>query len=225
MDTDHHWSPLTVTQNAQVRLDVGGSPLLHTDGRIYHDRNASRRALHDLGIDHWIWGRSPHAGGDRIHYLLWGTGDSAPRAIGVDVGLDGQVRQVELEVELGRWRPNLYGFRGWYGLTLRHEGKPWLDVSHRRVMEDGPFYQRFELRSTMPDGEVVRGIGEAVRPDRVDLDRHRPLVRMSLHHLAEDNPDMVAWFVGTKKGRWGRVFQTWFGEPIAELTDSDGTSS
>jgi carotenoid 1,2-hydratase len=90
-------------------------------------------------------------------------------------------------------------------LRLSVDGRPWLDVQHTVVADDGPFYLRLLSEGTAPDGETATGWSEVCRPDRVDLARHRALVRMRVHRTEGRNSMWLPLFTGTREGRIRRL--------------------
>lgn len=211
VDPRHQWTPLLTAATGTARLQLDGEPFCALDGRVYHDRNGSTHALHRLGIDHWIWGRVPAHAGERIYYLLWPQGGGEPQCWGLTVGEDGEVAgPFALSVRLGATRRSWYAFRWWQDLELLRDGVPWLSVSHWRVVDDGPFYMRYLTRAAVPGQDPRTGVGEAVRPDRVDLDWQRLFVRSAVHRIQGPNTFMVNFFIGAREGRWCR----WAQQPL-----------
>jgi hypothetical protein len=87
-------------------------------------------------------------------------------------------------------------------------------VHHRDVVDSGPFYMRYitQIRDQTGDqtgDQTTRGVGELCEPGRVDLHRHRPLVRMRVHHLGGDNSIWLPLFTGPKTGRVRRLLGSW----------------
>ena len=203
----HLWTPLTTACTGSVDVRLGSEGLLRVEGRGYHDRNGCSVPLHELGIDHWIWGRTPLPEGELIHYLLWPSDPSQPvRALLIEVALDGTVQQHDgLEVELHGQTRGWFGMPWWREVVVRDAGQERLRLRHAAVVDDGFFYLRFATELHTPQG-VARGVGEAVRPDRVDLGWQRPLVRMAVHHTAGANSMWLPLFAGPAAGRWGRLF-------------------
>jgi hypothetical protein len=209
--SEHVWTPLTGPCEAVVDLSVGGRPLGVIRGRGYHDRNGGRVPLHDLGIGRWMWGRFPFAGQERIYYLLWPRAAGAEMiAAGVAIGADGRTEQVPLRVELGRERMTFGGLRRPERIVLRHGGDVWLDVRHTVVSDAGPFYLRL-LSEGSVGGETVAGWSELVHPDRVDLARHRPFVRMRVHQPSGTNSPWLPLFTGPRAGRPARLVRHMLG--------------
>lgn len=206
----HDWTPRVGPAHGIAEL-THGDHHWRIDGRAYHDRNGGSVPQHELGMDHWIWGRVPLEGRELIYYLLWEDADGEPVCFGLTIDDDGCTELVEdLRVELSSPRKNMGGLRWWPKLTLFAGDRPWIGVRHRDVVDSGPFYMRYLLEATTPSGESARGVGELCQPDRVDLHRHRPLVRMRVHHTAGDNSMWLPLFTGPRQGRVRRLLGSWF---------------
>lgn len=205
-DGRHVWTPMTGPGEGEARLDFGGAPLARIRGRAYHDRNHGTVPLHALGIDRWIWGRAPLPGREAVWYLLWPHGGGEPTALGFETGKDGEMRGLDLSVDLSAPRRAAVGLRYPGEMRLRTaDGAPWLTVRHARVADDGPFYLRLLAESEAPDGARAAGWGELCVPDRVDLSAHRPLVRMRVHRTAGGNSLWLPLFTGPREGRLARL--------------------
>ncbi|HEV2130144.1 MAG TPA: hypothetical protein VGR27_03550 [Longimicrobiaceae bacterium] len=205
-DAPHLWTPLTGPAVGEAMLDLGRTPVARLRGRAYHDRNGGGQPLHELGIHRWMWGRFPLEECELIYYLLWPTAaGEPPRLLGLTIDREG-VTQVteELTVELGRERRGFAGIRWPETVILLRDGTPWAMIRHCSVVDNGPFYLRFESRVTTGRGEHVLGWGELCEPDRVDLALYRPLVRMRVHHAAARNSPWLPLFSGPHAGRVGR---------------------
>jgi hypothetical protein len=198
-DPRHQWTPLCTATVGHADLEVDGRPFLRVRGRGYHDRNGSTLPLAALGIRHWLWGRAPVGGAERIWYLLWPE-HGEPVAWGLEVGSDGAaVVREHLEVRRQGLRLGWFGLPWHRRLTLRLDGQPWLDVEHARLVDDGFFYQRWQARVRGPGGEQGLGFAEAVRPGRVDRWWNRWLVRMAVHHASRPNSPFLPLFSGARR--------------------------
>jgi carotenoid 1,2-hydratase len=207
-DAEHLWTPLTGPAIGTADLAIGGRRLARLEGRAYHDRNGGSSPLHSLGIRRWSWGRLPFGDVERIFYLLWPENGGAPRCVGLEIDRAGEERFVpRLEVEVGGWRRNLGGMRWPAALRLLEEGRAWLDLSQRRLVDSGPFYLRYFVDALSPDGERVLGTGETCEPDRVDRALFRPLVRMRVHRVARGNSIWLPLFSGPRGGRLRRLLR------------------
>jgi hypothetical protein len=206
---EHDWTPLTVLADGQADLTFPNGETWQCRGRAYHDRNGGNVPLHDVGIDHWIWGRAPLDDRELIYYLLWEAPDDDPTAIGLEIAADGATTLHEsLDVTCRGRARNMGGLHWWRELQLGIDGQPWLDVSHRWVVDSGPFYMRYLTRATTPDGATATGVGELCEPARIDLGRHRPLVRMRVHRPTGRNSVWLPLFSGPRSDRVARLLRS-----------------
>ncbi len=202
----HDWTPRLGPARGRAHLAHGDDTFV-LSGRAYHDRNGGARPLHELGIDYWLWGRVPIDERELIYYLLWPTDAAEPVVMGLEIDADGHTEVLDdLDVELGAQRRNLGGLDWWEQITLSRAGSTWLQVSHAHVVDSGPFYMRY-----LTAARGRRGVGELVKPDRVDLDHHRPLVRMRVHHVDGRNSMWLPLFCGPRQGRVRRLLRSWLG--------------
>jgi carotenoid 1,2-hydratase len=208
-DEPHVWTPLTGPATGEAVLRVGERPRARLAGRAYHDRNGGAVPLHELGLDHWMWGRLPFAERERIYYLLWPRDAREPlRCMGVEIDAQGRERRLQaLRVERQAERRTLAGLRWAERLRLFDGDRLWLEVRHRRVVDSGPFYLRFLSEATAADGEPALGWGELCYPDRVDLAVHRPFVRMKVHRERGGNSMWLPLFTGPREGRVRRLLR------------------
>jgi hypothetical protein len=202
----HQWTPLAAPASATVELRLGEQPVAAWRGRAYHDRNTGLHPLHELGIERWMWGRFPFGDAERVYYLLWPQGGGAPRCLGLVMYPDGTTSEVpNLQVELEGEQRSLFGVRRPGSLHLAQDGQPWMSVNHTASVDVGPFYLRFQSEAVLPDGARALGWGELCEPDRVDLRRHRPLVRMRVHHATGGNSLWLPLFNGPREDRVRRL--------------------
>ena len=206
----HVWTPLTGPAEGEATLALGARPIARLRGRAYHDRNSGRVPLHALGIDHWIWSRFPLEGRELICYLLWPQGsDAAPRFITLSIDEQGLTRELpEVSVQPGRRRRGFGGISYPEGFRLLRAGERWAEVRHTSVVDNGPFYMRFQSEIVLADSERALGWTELCYPERVDRSLHRPLVRMRVHRVGGPNSLWLPLFSGPRGGRAGRWFRS-----------------
>jgi carotenoid 1,2-hydratase len=213
-EAPHVWTPLTGPASGEAVLRFGSQAPLRIAGRAYHDRNGGSVPLHDLGIDHWMWGRLPFADRELIYYLLWPEQrDQPPRCLGIEIDAEGNERLLEnLRVERQTERRTLAGLPWAERLRLLDGQRCWLDVRHRAVADSGPFYLRFLSEASTPADETAVGWGELCYPERVDRALHRPFVRMKVHAAAGGGSMWVPLFSGPRQGRVRRLVRHFLGK-------------
>lgn len=204
----HVWTPLAAPATASATLNLDGSPLAELQGRAYHDRNTGDRPLHELGIRRWMWGRFPFGKSERVVYLLWPQNGGEPRCLGLTMHPDGSTAEAAgLAAKLEGEQRSLFGVRRPQTIRLVQDGQSWLDVRHTASVDVGPFYLRFQSEATLPHGERALGWGELCEPDRIDLRRHRPLVRMRVHRPGARNSLWLPLFNGPRGDRVARLMR------------------
>ncbi len=204
---DHQWSPLLCAASGRVDVDMGEGGQQFV-GRIYHDRNGGCLPLHDLGIQWWSWGRVALEECEFVYFVLHGRSRRC-RALFLMVESDGTARKMmTCRVGKSEESKNLAGLRFWRRVQIERRQKTWLNL-HFEAVDSGPFYQRSLVRGTVVGGGQIRGIAEFCEPDRVDLGRHRPMVKMRVHHRRGDNSMWLPLFSGPRKGRVRRLLRMW----------------
>ena len=201
----HEWCPVTGPAVCHAELHWGADQVFQLQAPAYHDRNAGDRAFDQLGIDHWIWGRTVGEAGTRIHYLVWPK-DTAVEAKSwvFDISPDGEIsRQTDTNARVHGPSRAWFGVPFWRRISLGALG----EVKTGPMVEDGPFYLRSINRGLDPGGHPHSGWGEWIRPDRIDLDAHRPLVRMRVHRSVGRNSFWLPLFVGPRSTRIRRLMR------------------
>jgi hypothetical protein len=199
----HDWAPLLGPSEGRWTID-GGCAAYDGAGRGYHDCNGGRSTLEDAGIYEWTWGRLPFPDEEVIYYIAWPERDAPPEALGVRIDATGQMSRVPLTVRIPSWGRARARMRFPEVLQLSVDGSPWLEVRTDGILDDGPFYLRYFIVGSRGGRRAV-GFGEICRPDRIDRDLHRPLVRMRVHQVGGTNSIWLPLFSGPRRGRVRRL--------------------
>ena len=199
----HDWAPFVGPSYASVRLKAGVERY-DFDARAYFDGNTGTVALHDTGIDRWTWGRLPFEDRERIYYILWREPNAEPEAHGIEIDTKGRLESAPLEVHVDDWGSAFAGLRYPTSMSLARGGEPWLDVRGQAVLDSGPFYVRYFLEGQSSEA-TRRGKGEMCYTRRIDLGRHRPLVRMRVEKVGGSNSIWLPLFTGPRRGRVRRL--------------------
>lgn len=205
----HDWAPLTGPAHGSWDLQVASENYAGS-GRAYFDGNAGATPLHDTGIHEWTWGRAPFEDREAIYYVLWPARGVRATAVGIEIDQEGELRSFSLEVERIVWRRGSAGLKYPAKLELTRDGQHWLTSWVADLLDDGPFYLRYFTKA-QGQTTTVRGMGEFCRTDRIDLARHRPLVRMRVHRVDRDNSIWLPLFSGPRNGRVARLIKQWVG--------------
>lgn len=196
-DAPHHWTPLLAGARGRVSIDSDDHSFsMHLEGHAYVDRNWSLAPLHDLGIRRWAWGHEPHEGEDRVWYVL-DDEHGVPHAFGTTVAADGSVTPRRLDVDRSAVRRTRWGVRRSSMIRLLDGEHEFATAIGGRCVDLGPFYGRWLLGRG--------GSTELIEPYRIDLGRHRALVRMRVSHADGRNSRWHALFCGARAGRVRRL--------------------
>jgi hypothetical protein len=215
----HLWTPLCGPAFGTALLDLGHAGRLRLGGRAYHDRNGSEVALHALGIETWLWGHAACDDGERIFYVLWPRGGAAPSCLGFELDATGHLTELgDLELALPRARRTFWGMPTWPWLELTRAGAPWLRLELDHRVDSGPFYLRYLARARTSGGAEAAAMAEIITPDRIDLDRHRPLVRM---RVAREGPGNSIWLPLFEGGAHNRISRLLRGPATPKLSTPD----
>ena len=200
----HEWTPMLGPSRLSAQLETGGAPFV-LEAPAYHDRNGSPVSLEALGLQRWVWARTVGAASTSIAYAVWDRDPSVrPEGWSVRVDAAGVLHQSsELKVELEGRRRGRFGVPHWEAVTLRGPGAS-LRLRSQHLVEDGPFYLR-GLGELEANGAPAAGIFEWVETARIDLDHHRPLVRMRVHETRGENSYWLPLFSGPRQGRLRRL--------------------
>jgi hypothetical protein len=205
---DHRWTPLMAAATGEADLTFGGRRVC-LEGTAYHDRNASATHLDGLGIDVWFWGRARHGDETRVWYVVRPLdAATAPVVWAITVHGDGRIeRHDDATVDIGVTRRDRWGVPWPDRVRIERGGATWLDAVHGDCVDRGPFYLRgpVDARADQSDARWD-GWAEVVVPRRIDLSRHRPLVRMRVHRRNGPNSMWLPLFSGPRTGRVKRLF-------------------
>jgi len=206
-DPQHDWTPLMGPATGHLDVTMGRQASFVFGGRAYHDRNGGTKPLHDLGFSHWIWGRMAFRDREMLYYILWPEAKQREVvSLGMVIHDDGRTEVIErLGVKLSQPRMAWASMTYHQSIELTHEGKPWLTVHPRHIVDNGPFYLRF-IMDAYHEGQRAVGTAERCVPSRVDLAPIRPFVRMRVQQPRHgENSMWLPLFTGPRSGRVKRL--------------------
>lgn len=204
----HTWTPRTTLATGNMTLEGEGEHFL-LQGRGYFDSNFSRQPLHQQSIESWCWGRVGFEDETLVFYDIQMEDDSVRRHL-FRQGGPSRRDLMRLSVDSfhsSDFRRSTYGVRSPRTFTI---DTPLGDyrVSAVGLVDDSPFYQRFLLTGTRPDGEEGYGVSEVVVPARLDRPWQRPFVRMRTHAVGKENSPFLPLFTGARDSRISRLART-----------------
>ncbi|MCK6546094.1 hypothetical protein L6R52_09510 [Myxococcota bacterium] len=206
----HEWCPVVGPAECRARFGYDGESLA-LSGLAYHDRNGGDAPLDRLGIREWTWGRVVDAEELAIHYVVWPErAGAAPLAWSTRIAADGHAKhEPRAALELGNPARAVYGMSYVPRMSIAAPASDArgekITVETSSVVDDGPFYLRTLTRTSRPGRAPRLGLGEWVHPSRIDLDHHRPFVRMRVHDVEGPNSFWLPLFSGPRRGRVKRL--------------------
>jgi hypothetical protein len=199
----HVWTPLAPLAHGSYDLHVG-SEQMRGSGTAYVDANVGDAPFCRFGIADWTWARASTPAETRIVYLVNGKRPEDAVYIGAIATPDGAMRTVGLRVRQACARRALYGLRYLDELVLDADDGEFARLRVVRVVDDGPFYLRMLVELSF-GGTTAVGWAEFVSPDRIDLARHRALVRMRVDDHTRSASFWLPLFSGSRSGRVRRL--------------------
>lgn len=200
----HVWTPIAPSARGRASLRLGATRW-EIEGSAYHDRNSAEVPITALGCRRWTWARVSTGEATWIAYHLEGEAGVEPRTLLMRCDNAGAVEQLDVTaVDAAGWRRQFFGMQlptRWHVAA----GERSIDLRVGVPVDRGPFYTRAPVRAETPDG-AAHGWIEVVEPARIDLDLHRPLVQMAVHHTHKPNSMWLPLFSGPREGRVGRLF-------------------
>jgi hypothetical protein len=203
---EHEWTPLVVVANGSASLRCG-SRQWQLSGRAYFDRNLGQRPLHTLGIKRWWWFRLAMPGHELIGYhLIPNDPGSETRSLCLTIGPEGETQLTEqAQFVMSDWkRGGLLGLPWPRTLAVTQPGGDPVQIQLAHLVDNGPFYQRFQIEARIHGG-LVRGFAEQVVPDRIDQGWSRPFVKMAVDRHDGKNSMWLPLFSGPREGRISRL--------------------
>ncbi|MFT7625414.1 MAG: carotenoid 1,2-hydratase [Myxococcota bacterium] len=202
----HRWTPLALPAFGTAQLTRPADKPLTVIGKAYHDRNTSPQPLHELGIERWLWGRVGTEQGEKVFYVLESDRGEA-MCFGLSFDRAGRCRRHALTADLRGTARTLYGMRACRTVALWEGDQHWLSLDLGAPVDDGPFYRRH--LPVVPGIPKACASAELIEPHRVDLARHRMLVKMRVDSEQRPNSVWLPLFQGARDGRLSRLLSSW----------------
>jgi carotenoid 1,2-hydratase len=194
----HEWNLLQPKAQVTGQLEITGyhREKIEFLGTGYHDHNLGREPMKD-SFEEWYWGRYHFNNSTLIYYLMKQKGMWIKKAWLIKPDLE--IREIN-DISLERHGLNIFGLNT--ARVIRFTGHN-LEIllQKDRVIDSGPFYQRFSGRAIHTDSQGVRearGISEYIRPGRIYNRLFWPLVDMRIKypgkaHWVQKSPVFYRW--------------------------------
>jgi carotenoid 1,2-hydratase len=196
---DHTWNLVMPFCEVSGQLEITGykNYSINFEGIGYHDHNSGYEPMKE-SFDEWYWGRY-HLNDDTLIYYLMNQRNTWNKKAWL-IDKNGRVSEFDELIQITDTGFNSFGLRSARKIELAGSGAK--AVLHKdRVIDSGPFYQRFEGRLLIKKGNVIqegRGISEYIRPDRIYNKLFWPLVNMRIRYPGKPNwvqksPRLYRW--------------------------------
>ncbi|MDX1619077.1 MAG: hypothetical protein R3224_09845 [Balneolaceae bacterium] len=157
------------------------------DGTGYHDHNMGKEPMRNEFKD-WYWGRFHFELGTLVYYIMDRRDSHARQQQGWLVSPEnGEVLQQFPNIELQDLGWTKFGMKSARKILMGND-QAHVVVQQARILDDGPFYQRFSSDSYINIAgqdimEVAEGISEYIRPDRIHWRIFWPILNMRIRYL------------------------------------------
>ncbi|SHF67130.1 hydroxyneurosporene synthase [Fodinibius roseus] len=211
----HHWNLVQPLADVSGTIEIGAAGKGAEDrtvafrGEGYHDHNRGDEPMREEFTD-WYWGRCHFDYATLVYYVMNGKGKDGPsqhqhQAWLIDPS-GSKITARGNQIDVSDKSLSLFGLYSGRKLSMRgHDGTE-MQVQQSRLLDNGPFYQRFlsDVFLSVPGSRVLesaRGITEYICPGRIYGRVFWPLVNMRIRQ-AHAKPHWVQ--------RSGRLYRwTW----------------
>jgi len=180
---NHIWNLVQPKAEVSGVLNINGIKE-NVEGSGYHDHNYGTEQLDQSFID-WYWGRVHFRSFTLIYYLMNNHGGESYNGWIIDKKY--KITNTLQDIELKYTISNLFRLKSSRIINLRFDQGEAL-VQAGRVLDNGPFYQRFRCSSVMTVNgreEAGTGISEYLKPERIKSKVFWPLVHMRIRYMTE----------------------------------------
>lgn len=185
----HFWNLIQPQAQVNGSLIIQGKSDDHSvlfTGAGYHDHNTGHEPMKD-SFEDWYWGRFHFKESTLIYYIMNGL-DGKQQYEAWLVSKDGKEILSEFDhIELKYFTKNRFGLNSARKFELKSE-KSSAIIQASKLLDNGPFYQRFLSDIVLQNGEEVlagTGFSEYIKPSKIYEEKYWWMVRMRLRFLTE----------------------------------------
>ncbi len=187
----HTWNLVQPRADVQAVFTIQGirdsSNEIQFQGRGYHDHNTGREPMHKEFTD-WYWGRFHFDSATLVYYVMNHQDEKQHQAWLISKN-NAELLHTFDQVDLADNGFTLFGLQPYRKIGLRSDEAE-IQVQHRQVVDNGPFYQRYHSDAFLrvPDSNIVeqqQGISEYLYPDRINARVFWPFVNMRIRYKTE----------------------------------------
>ncbi len=176
-----------ITADLDITARAESTKKIIFEGHGYHDHNKGDEPMREE-FKEWYWGRFHFEMGTLVYYVMNRKGEKQHQAwlLSPDNSeLIARYPDIQLQ-DLG-WNP--FGLHSARKLMLSNE-KAHITVQQARILDNGPFYQRFSSDSfiNIPNSDIMQvaeGISEYIRPGRIYWRAFWPFINMRIRYANE----------------------------------------
>lgn len=176
-----------VEANLKIYARIEPDRKISFTGTGYHDHNMGSESIQNE-FDEWYWGRFHFEIGTLVYYLMECKNEPQQQAWLITPD-NREVIQQFSKVRLQDKGWNRFGIQSARKILLDNENSH-VTIQQARLLDNGPFYQRFSSDSfvNIPGKNIVEGaegITEFIRPDRIYWRIFWPFVNMRIRHAGK----------------------------------------
>lgn len=201
----HAWNLVQPRTEVEGAIHISGPTIktreLAFEGTGYHDHNTGDEPMHDEFAD-WYWGRFHFDFATLVYYVMNRQNAKQHQAWLISKDSAGLL-QIFDQIDLTDNGFTLFGLQPYRKIGLRSDEAE-IQVQHRQVVDNGPFYQRYHSDAFLriPDLNIVeqqQGISEYIYPDRINARAFWPFVDMRIRyktekpHWVQRSPRLYRW--------------------------------
>jgi len=189
----HTWNLVQPAADVKGVMSISGKikKEIKFSGNGYHDHNNGNEPMKE-SFKNWYWGRFHFHDRTLVYYVMKHNSHVEKNAWLIK---DNGSVQPLINISLADYGYNVFGLKSARQIELSGKGTE-LFVQQDRILDNGPFYQRFFSRAVMHcHNEVLEanGISEYIYPSGIHNKLFRPLVNMRIvypdrQHWVQKNP-------------------------------------
>lgn len=190
----HFWNLIQPKARVTGSITVEGKRIdrnILFNGDGYHDHNTGFEPMKDSFKD-WYWGRFHFRDATLIYYVMNGLDGSQQHEAWLFDSKSQELLEKFDQIELDYPMSNRFGLNTYRKLEIISPTTE-ITIQQNRLIDNGPFYQRFVSDAIMKREESVspgQGISEYIKPEIIYEEKYWWMVKMRLRFV-EEKPHWV----------------------------------
>lgn len=192
----HLWNLVQPRAKVEAELEISARAepdrAIEFEGHGYHDHNMGNEPMRNE-FKEWYWGRFHFKMGTLVYYIMDRKNEKQHQAWLISPDNSELIAKYpDVGLQDKAWSP--FGLKTARKIMLSNE-RAHITIQQARVIDNGPFYQRFSSDSfiNLPEQDIMQvaeGISEFIRPDRIYWRVFWPFMHMRLRY-ANESPHWV----------------------------------